>query len=262
MVLRGCSFDDALKEAQELGYAESDPTLDINGMDSAHKLAILVYLALGKYIPVTNIYTEGITRISHEDIQYADDLGLCIKLLAIAKNTNNAIEARVHPTLIAKDHPLASINGIYNALYIDAEPQGNLLLSGEGAGQMAAASGVFSDLINLVSSHKESRPLSNLHREAKNLRVKKIDQVETKFYIRLNVKDKPGSLSTITGVLGRHGISINSVTQKAHNKTQFVPVVLLTDYTSEKKMKQSLVQIQRMSMIKSKPVAIRQEKLW
>jgi len=262
MTQNNCSFTQALKDAQEKGFAESNPTLDINGMDSAHKLAILIYLAFGKSIRVKDIYREGITHISHDDIEYATSLGLTIKLLAIAKKENKKIEARVHPTLISKDHPLASVNSIYNAVYMNTDPLGSTLLSGEGAGQMAAASGVVSDLINFASRGHSSALPSNLHGEASGLTIQKIDQIKTKFYIRFMVRDKPGVLSVITGILGKHNIGINSVTQNAHNPASTVPVIMLTDYTSEKALRLALNKIQKLPLIKSKPVAIRMEKLW
>ncbi|OGX39655.1 MAG: hypothetical protein A3G91_02600 [Omnitrophica WOR_2 bacterium RIFCSPLOWO2_12_FULL_50_9] len=256
------SFSKALQLAQEKGFAESNPTLDINGMDSAHKLAILAYLTFGKFVKLSDIYTEGITHISHDDIEYAESLNLAIKLLGIAKRGEETIEARVHPTLISKDHPLASISGIYNAIYLHAKPLGDVLLSGEGAGQMAAASGVISDLVNLASRGKDSNLLCNLYSEAPHLKVRKIDQIKTKFYIRFMAVDKPGVLSKIAGILGRHGIGINSVNQRAHNPTSAVPVVMLTNYTTEKMMRLALQKIQKLSIVKSKPVAIRMEKLW
>jgi homoserine dehydrogenase len=255
-------FSKALQLAQQKGFAESNPTLDINGMDSAHKLAILAYLTFGKFVKLSDIYTEGIAHISHDDIEYAESLNLAIKLLGIAKRGEETIEARVHPTLISKDHPLASINGIYNAIYLHAKPMGDVLLSGEGAGQMSAASGVISDLVNLASRGKDSNLLCNLYSEAPHLKVRKIDQIKTKFYIRFMAVDKPGVLSKIAGILGRHGIGINSVNQRAHNPTSAVPVVMLTNYTTEKMMRLALEKIQKLSIVKSKPVAIRMEKLW
>ena len=259
MTKKDYTFAQALTEAQKRGYAESDPTLDINGMDSTHKLAILVNLAFGKNVRVKDIYTEGITQISHQDIENAEQLNLCIKLLAIAKKVDNEIEARVHPTLIAKDHPLAAINGIYNAITLKANPMGNILLSGEGAGQMAAASGVISDLINLTAQRDVK---SFVGVKDSLLKMRRIDQIKTKFYIRFMATDKPGVLSKITGILGQHGISINSVTQKVHNTSATIPVIMLTDYTSEKELRASLNQIHKLSIVKSKPVAIRMEKLW
>ena len=256
------SFTKALKLAQGKGFAESNPTLDINGMDSTHKLAILAYLAFGKFVKVSDIYTEGITHISHDDIAYAESLNLTIKLLAIAKRYENIVEARVHPTLIPKVHPLASISGIHNAFYLNANPLGDVLLSGEGAGQMAAASGVVSDLLNLASRGADANLLCNLYSEAPNFRIRKIDQIKTRFYIRFMATDKPGVLGKITSVLGRYGIGLNSVTQPAHTAAWAVPVVMLTDYTLEKNLRLALKKIWELPIVKSKPVAIRMEKLW
>ena len=255
------SFGQALLEAQKKGYAESNPTLDIKGMDSTHKLAILIYLAFGKFINVKDIYTEGITQISHDDIEYAQSLGLTVKLLGIAKKVKNKVEARVHPTLIAQDHPLASISSIYNALYLKVRPMGDVLLSGEGAGQLAAASGVLSDLIHLASQEGDTDLLSNIYTEAKNVGVRKMDQVRTKYYLRFMVSDKPGTLSKLSGILGRYGIGINSVSQKAHYGKSTVPVIILTDFAPERNFRLALQKIYQLSIVKSKPVAIRMENL-
>jgi homoserine dehydrogenase len=254
------SFDEALKQAQANGFAEADPTLDINGMDSAHKLVVLIGQAFGKFISVKDVYVEGITSISHDDIEHAESLGLTIKLLTIAKKTGKSIEARVHPTLIPKTHPLASINGVYNAAYLESFPMGKVMITGEGAGKMAAASGVISDLMNLATRPEGQRLLCNVHEEHEKLNIRTIDNIESKFYIRLMAIDKPGVLAKITGVLGKFSIGINSVTQKVHNAAQAVPVIMLTDYTTEKKLRAALNRIEKLSVIKSKPVAIRMEK--
>ncbi len=261
MTKKDCTFHLALKEAQKRGYAEKNPTLDINGMDSTHKLAILIHLAFGYPISIDEIYTEGITHISHDDIEYAESLNLSIKLLGIAKNINNTIEARVHPTLIAKDHPLASIRGIYNALYLHMDPLGNILLSGQGAGQMSAASGVISDLVNLASNEGYTQLLFNPTKRLGRMKVRPIDAIQTKFYIRFMAIDKPGVLAKITGILGQYNIGINSVTQKAHNRLSIVPVIMLTDYVTEMNLRLALNEIEKLSVIKGKPVAIRMEKL-
>lgn len=263
MTQKDCTFTQALEEAQKNGFAESNPTLDISGMDSAHKLTILVSLTLGRFIKLSDVHTEGITHISHDDIEHAESLNLTIKLLAIAKRVNKEIEARVHPTLISKEHPLASVNGIFNGIFIDADPLGDILLSGQGAGQMAAASGVISDLINFASRErcKASNYLANLHQESATTVVKSIDEVQSKFYIRFMAMDKPGVLSQITGILGQHTIGINSVTQKAHNKVTAVPVIMLTDYAPEKMVRLALDEIHKIGIVKSKPVVIRMENL-
>ncbi|MFP4472707.1 MAG: homoserine dehydrogenase [Candidatus Omnitrophota bacterium] len=257
------SFENAVKKAQANGFAETDPTLDINGMDAAYKLAILTYLAFGKFVTPKSIHTEGITHISHQDIQFAEELGLTIKLLAIAKNAPDGIEARVHPTLIQQDHPLAAINGVLNAALLEADPLGEILLSGEGAGQYAAASGVMSDLINLISRHDgdPQNYIGNFYHEAPDRIQKKIDSISTKFYLRIMAEDKPGVLSKISGILARYGISISSVSQKAQGTSGAIPVVMLTETATEKKVRQALDRIHKLPVVKKRPVAIRIENL-
>ena len=263
MTQRDYSFQQAVAEAQQNGFAERDPTLDINGMDSAHKLAILTYLAFGKFVNVKDIYTEGITHINQDDIEHAETLGLAIKLLAIAKRINNEIEIRVHPTLISKEHPLASLNGVLNGVFIDTDPLGSILLSGKGAGQMIAASGVISDLINLASRYgtKASQTLINLYQENPEITIRKIDDISSKYYIRFMATDKPGTLAQITGILGNHNIGINSITQKAHNKVVAVPVIMLTESAPERLVRLALEEIYKLGIVKVKPVAIRMENL-
>lgn len=264
MTQKDLTFGHALEAAQARGFAESNPTLDINGMDSASKLAILVSLTMGKFINAQQVYTEGITQISHHDIEHAESLGLAIKLLAIAKKTHHEIEARVHPTLISKRHPLADVNGIFNAMFINASPMGDILLSGEGAGQMTAASGVISDLLQLASriGCPADQYLANIYREAPETKIKKIDEVSTRFYIRFMAPDKVGVLSKITGILSKHKISINSVTQKAHDHwASALPVIMLTDSAPEKMVRIALNKIHKQGIVKSRPVAIRMEEL-
>ncbi|HOW36331.1 MAG TPA: homoserine dehydrogenase [Candidatus Omnitrophota bacterium] len=263
MAKSNCSFKYALQEAQKRGFAESNPTLDINGMDPAHKLAILVFLAFGKFVPVKNIFVEGIENISHADIEHAQSLQLVIKLLAIAKRVHNELEVRVHPTLIPKDHPLASVGGVFNAIFLNADPLGDVLLYGQGAGQMAAASGVVSDLINLAARHNAGSPVrvADLSKEISAIKLRKMDEIETKFYIRFMAIDKPGVLSKISGILGKYGISIASVTQKMRKRSSAVPVIILTHHAREKMLRLALEKITKLSIIKDYPVAIRMEKL-
>lgn len=262
MTHKSCSFETALKEAQRLGYAESNPALDINGADTAHKLAILAYFTFGKMIPVKEIYTEGISRISHDDIEYAESMDLTIKLLAVAKKNGKEVEARVHPTLISKDHPLAAINGVNNAVVMNSDLMGQILFSGRGAGQEPAASGVISDLVNYATKSRDVRPLCNLKENDASLKVRKIDEVSTKFYIRFMAMDKAGVLSKISGILGGYGIGIHAVTQKGNvGRSQVVPLIILTDTTTEGGLRKALNDIQKLSVIKDKPVAIRIESL-
>ncbi len=262
MAKSDCTFAHALEEAQRRGFAESNPTLDISGMDSAHKLAILVFLSIGKFVKLSDIYVEGIENISSADIEHAQSLNRVIKLLAIAKRVNNALEVRVHPTLIHKNHPLASVNGIFNAIFLNTDPVGDILLYGQGAGQMTAAAGVVSDLINLASkSEGESKARSaTLSKEISTIKLRKIDQIETKFYIRFTVADQPGVLAKIAGILGKYGISIASVTQKERYRSN-VPIVMLTHYAKERMLRLALDNIKRLSIVKSEPVAIRMERL-
>jgi homoserine dehydrogenase len=264
MTQKDLNFGQALAAAQAKGFAESNPTLDINGMDSANKLAILVSLTMGKFINAEKVYTEGITQISHHDIEHAESLDLTIKLLAIAKKANHEIEARVHPTLISKKHALADVNGIENALFVNASPMGDVLLCGDGAGQMTAASGVISDLFQLASrvGCPADQYLANIYREAPETKIRKIDDISTRFYIRFMAPDKIGVLSKITGILSKHKISINSVTQKAHdNWASALPVIMLTDMAQEKMVRIALNKIHKLGIVKSKPVAIRMEEL-
>ncbi len=264
MTDKNLNFGQALADAQAKGFAESNPTLDISGGDSASKLAILVSLTMGKFISAQQIYTEGITNISHHDIDHAESLGLTIKLLAIAKKANHQIEARVHPTLISKEHPLAAVDGIFNALFVNCRPLGDVLLSGEGAGQKTAATGIISDLLHLSSRTgcPASQYLGNNYREAPKTVVKKIDDVSTRFYIRFMAADKVGVLSKITGILSRHKIGINSVTQKAHDTwAAALPVLILTDEAPEKMIRIALAKIYKLGILKAKPVAIRMEEL-
>ncbi len=263
MTKRKLTFQEALKEAQEKGYAESNPTLDINGMDTAHKLAVLVFLTQGKFVSVKDFHVEGINHISHDDIEFANNLNLEIRLLAIAKRIGNELDVRVHPTLIPKEHGLATVNGVDNAIFIDMDLVGDVFIEGKGAGQMTAASGVISDLINLGVRQDVQMPawIFNPTEEQQSINLRKIDQIETRFYIRFMVIDKPGVLSIITGVLGQHNISIASVTQKQENKGSTVPVVMLTHVANERSLRDALEQITQLAVVRSKPVAIRMEKL-
>jgi homoserine dehydrogenase len=264
MSVNKISFADAVKLAQEKGYAEADPSLDINGTDSAHKLAVLVQLAMGKFINVKkDVFTEGITHISQEDLLFADEMGLTIKLLAIVKKDAKTLEVRVHPTLISKNHPLASVKGVYNAVWLEADALGDVLLVGQGAGQMAAASGVFSDIINLGIDNRDADHvwIGNNPDEIETLTVKPMDEIKTEYYIRLMVTDRPGVLSRITGILGENGISIASVKQQSVSKKNAVPLIMLTHTAKESDVIRALDAIKSLKEVAAKPVAIRMEHL-
>ncbi|MFA5096552.1 MAG: homoserine dehydrogenase [Candidatus Omnitrophota bacterium] len=263
MSKNNCGFEDALKEARCRGFAEKDPTLDIEGMDSAHKLILLAYLGFGRFVTLKDVFIEGISRISLADINYAGELGFEVKLLAIAKKEADELEVRVHPTLIAREHLLASVDGVFNAIYVSSDLAGNLLFYGPGAGQSSAASAVVSDLIDLTQDIKAGlfRPTLNIVADKTVKRLRKADDFESRYYIRFIAVDKPGVLAKISGILAKFRISIASVTQKERSRAQLVPIVMLTHEAKEKDMHQALSIIDRMEAIKEKSVAIRMEEV-
>lgn len=257
---KAMSFNDALREAQKRGFAEKKPALDIDGFDSAHKLAVLTQIAFGKYVKAENIFVEGISRIALEDINYAREMGLVIKLLAIAKKENDELEVRVHPTLIPNDHPLANVDGVFNAIFVTADMVGDLLFYGQGAGQNPTASAVVSDLISLAENIYKECAFSpfNFSQTQHIRRMRKIDEIDTRFYIRFMALDKPGVLAKIAGILGKHGIGIASVSQKERRRARIVPVVIITDEAKERAMRLALERISKLAIIKE-AVAIRME---
>lgn len=253
-----CTFFEALSEAKKKGIAERNPSLDIKGFDSAHKLAILAFLAFGKYVPQKDIFVKGIEDISPLDIKFAKELGLVIKLLAIAKKINGKIlEVRVHPTMISKKHPLASVNGVFNAVYVMGDLVGDLMFSGRGAGQMPTTSAIISDLVDLA---RQKKALSSAEKGIIK-KVKRIDNIRSKYYIRFMVLDVPGVLSKISGVLARRKISIASVTQKERSRARVVPVIMLIHDARERDIRLALGEIDRLAIIKRKSVVIHREEL-
>lgn len=257
------SFEEALNEAKKKGFAEKDPTLDIEGIDSAHKLALLTYLAFGRLVNLSDIFIEGISRVSLADINYARELGLEIKLLAIAKKEGDDLEVRVHPTLIPRAHLLASVDGVFNAIYVSSDLAGDLLFYGPGAGQMSAASAVVSDLVDLAQDLKAGmfRPTLNTTVDRSIKRLRKIDDFESRYYIRFTALDKPGVLAKISGILAKYGISIASVTQKERRKAHVVPIVMVIHQAKEKDLRAALSTIDHLDAMKEKSVAIRIEEV-
>ncbi len=250
------SFDAALAQAQAKGYAEKNPRLDIEGIDSAHKLAILARLAFDAEVPFKAISTEGIKALSITDIEYARELGYVLKLLAIGKRVKGGLELRVHPTLLPLSHPLATVRGVYNAVYVRADQTGDLLFYGKGAGMMPTASAVISDIISIAQGGQPS----GFNRPAQAARVLPMDDLRSKYYLRFQVADKPGVLGRIAQTLGRHGISIMSVHQKESHDPRSVPVVILTYEASERDLKKALKEIDSKKDISRKTVLIRVEK--
>lgn len=264
MSARGAEFKDALAAAQRAGLAEPDPSLDIGGHDAAHKLCLLAALAFGVMLQPAQVHTEGITRITQDDIVYARELGYVTKLLAIAKEDRGVIEARVHPTLLPRDHVLASINDAYNAIYIDGVALGTTLYSGFGAGRMPSATAVLADIMEIARerraggagrAHALGHPVELIARA----RVKPMDDVVCEYYLRFMARDVPGVLGAIASVLGRSGISIASVIQKGRGEKKTVPVIMRTHSAPERSLVRALERIERTSMVDARPAFIRIE---
>jgi homoserine dehydrogenase len=262
MASQNMSFSAALKEAQARGFAESDPTLDIEGMDSAHKLAVLTYLCFGKFIPLERIYVEGVSRITQSDISYAAELGYRFKLLAIAKREKEELEVRVHPTMIPRAHLLASVDGVNNAIYVSSDLAGDLLFYGPGAGQLAAASGVVSDLVDLTQDIKAGmfRPTINIIEDPAVKKLRASDDFVSRYYLRFQALDKPGVLAKIAGILATCDISIASVSQKERRSRHEVPVVMTLHESREKNMRAALKAMEKLDVVKDL-LAVRIEEL-
>ncbi|MFI5304216.1 MAG: homoserine dehydrogenase [Nitrospiria bacterium] len=265
------SFETVLAEAQRLGYAEADPTFDIQGIDSAHKLSILVAIAYGTPVNFKDIYIEGINQITPLDIEYAREFGFRIKLLGIAKRRGEEIEARVHPTMVPENEMIASVNGVFNAIYLVGNAVGQSMYYGRGAGDMPTGSAVVSDLIDIARnllqvSSTDQKPdrtrvplVSYLPEERKPIRIKSIDEIESLHYIRFMVLDNPGVLSHISGILGEHQISISAVIQKGRLAGETVPVVMMTHRCLGRNIRLALEKIDEHPYVSEKPLLIRVE---
>ena len=265
MTDEGRNFKEVLKEAQEKGYAEADPTFDIEGIDAAHKLAILIRLAFGTPIRFEEIFIGGISEITPLDIQFSQEFGYRVKLLAITKIDQGKIEARVHPTLIPERHLLSTVEGVFNAIYIKGDAIGPTLFYGQGAGQMPTGSAVVSDLVefgrNLLvqATGRRVPPLSFQESAIEKISLKKIEDVVMPFYMRFSALDRPGVLSKISGILGRNDISIASVIQKGRQVNGAVPIVMMTHEAKEKNVHRALREIDQLGVILGKTIFIRVE---
>ena len=254
-------FREALAQAQAAGYAEADPTFDVEGIDSAHKLAILVNLAYGTPVNFKEVYTEGITTLTPLDINYALEFGMTVKLLGIAKFRDGEVEARVHPTMIPQTSTLARVDGVYNAIHLVGDAVGDIVLYGQGAGSLPTASAVISDVMAIARNLNKKAPgrvpptSFQLDRRIP-LRIRPIDELTSRYYLRFMVPDRPGVLSQISGVLGSHEISIASVLQRERQKDQTVPVVIMTHRASERSIQTALRDINRMASIISEPTTL------
>lgn len=266
MTQEGADFADVLAAAQELGYAEPDPTFDIEGVDTAHKLAILISLCFGTRIGFNSIYTEGISRISGLDVKFASEFGYRIKLLAIGKLTDGQVEARVHPTMIPLHNPLAEVNGVFNAIRLSGDFVGPVMFYGRGAGQNPTASAIVGDLIGLSRSMlagagRRMAPLGLMDDRIITLPLKPMSEISSKYMLRFSALDKPGVLAAIAGSLGKHGISIESMVQTAHqvDDTSPVPIVIMTHEAREGAVQDALAEIDRFDVISQKTSFIRIE---
>jgi len=248
MTIDGISFDEALKEAQEKGYAEADPTSDVDGYDAVYKLAIMSSLSFGTKVDQTCIYREGIRNISTTDIEYAKKFGYIIKLLAIAKEKNNKLELRVHPTLVPSSHPMANVNDAFNAILIKGNAVGELMLYGRGAGDLPTGSAVVGDIISILRNNVKPSDVRDLNDKADFKEVKKSEENESEFYIRLNVKDKAGVLGDTAAIFGKNNVSIISITQDVKQKDD-VPLAFITHKSVEKNIRNSLEKIKQLENV-------------
>jgi homoserine dehydrogenase len=264
MTDEGKSFESVLKEAQKLGFAEADPTFDIDGVDTAHKLAIILSLAYGKRVKLEDIHREGITGISQRDIEFARELGYRIKLLAIATQREDYIEARIHPTMIPLNHLLANVNGNFNAFHVVGDAAGSVFLYGQGAGMMPTASAVVGDIVdisrNVLMGISGRVPARSIREYVINdIELMSFNDIVTNYYFRFAALDRPGVLSRIAGILGENNISIAAVIQKGRQKAGTVPIVMTTHKSKENDVQKAIREIDRMEIIHGKTVVIRIE---
>jgi len=260
MTEEGISLGDALKEAQINGFAEKDPSLDLDGIDSAHKLVLLSSLAFGGWADLNKVSVEGINKLSAEDITYTSGLGFTIKLLAIGKQTDAGADLRVHPTLVSHKHLLSSVNGVFNAVYVKGNYGEQQIFQGKGAGEGPTASAVAADLMeaggNILSGDYTVPGRISV---GTNLKLAPIGKIACRHYIRIPAVDQPGVLAKIANILGARKISIASVIQSGRRKRGIVPVILMTHKAGEEEMGKALKLINQLAAVKSKPVRIRVE---
>jgi len=260
----GDDFADVLKDAQQQGYAEADPTFDVEGVDTAHKLALLISLCFGTRIDFDQIYTEGISKVTSLDIEYAKDFGYKLKLLAIGKRNGELIEARVHPTMIPEDYPLAAINGVFNSIRLVGDFSGPVMLSGYGAGMDATASAVMGDVLSIARDLQTEcgtryPALGCPQAKLAQYPIMPMEQIVSSYYMRCTVKDQPGVLSQISGILGKYNISIESMVQPHRHKVGAVPIVFMTHEAKEKDVTAALHEIDQLDVIQEETLLIRIE---
>jgi homoserine dehydrogenase len=261
MKLEGTDFAPTLADAQRLGYAEADPGLDIDGYDSMHKVGILASLSHGFWVRPEEIYVEGIRNISRVDIEFAGKLGYTIKLLGVIKGSGKAVQASVYPALVPNAHVLASVNHVFNAVFVRGDVVGDTLFYGRGAGKDATASAVLSDIADAVLDKTHGTPgrVPPFVPHDRHGKVLSIDEVISRYYVRLNVVDKPGTMAKITAVLAELKIGISSIIQPEGHEGESVPLILMCHEAPNAAMKKALARIAKLPVVKSPPVMIRVE---
>ena len=264
----GRAFEDVLAEAQALGYAEADPTFDVEGIDAAHKLTILASIAYGVPLQFEKAYTEGISRVTAEDVEQADNLGYIIKHLGISKRTGDGLELRVHPTLIPKERLLASVHGVKNAIAVMGDAVGPTLYYGAGAGDEPTASAVVADLLDVArdisTEHRYRTPylaFCGVTDDCDELPIMPMEDITTAYYLRLLAVDRPGVLARVATILSEEGISIEALIQKEATEGELVPIILLTHRTLEKHMNEAIRRIESLADIAGSVTRIRVESL-
>ena len=255
----GASYDEVLKQAQDLGYAERNPEADVEGYDACRKIAILSSLAFGRQVKFEDVFTEGITKITAKDMRYANEMGCSIKLLGIAMNTETGIEVKVHPTMIPENHPLAAVNDSFNAVFVHGDAVGDVMFYGRGAGEFPTASAVVGDVIDVVRDtqyHCTGRISCTCYRTTP---VKNFKNVKNKFFLRMQVENKPGVLASIAMVFGVHKVSITKVMQKEQcENADVAELVIVTEAVKESQMLDSLEHLKDMETIREVSSVIRE----
>ncbi|ERL52214.1 homoserine dehydrogenase [Halomonas huangheensis] len=264
----GRAFEDVLAEAQALGYAEADPTFDVEGIDAAHKLTILASIAYGVPLQFEKAYTEGISRVTAEDVEQADNLGYIIKHLGISKRTDSGLELRVHPTLIPKERLLASVHGVKNAIAVLGDAVGPTLYYGAGAGAEPTASAVVADLLDVArdisTEHRYRTPylaFGGIKENGVSLPIMPMEDITTAYYLRLLAVDRPGVLARVATILSEEGISIEALIQKEATEGELVPIILMTHRTLERNMNEAIRRIESLADIAGSVTRIRVESL-
>ena len=250
------NFEDALSLAKQLGYAEADPTADIEGLDAGRKMAIMASLAFHTPVTFSDVYTEGITRIKARDINYAEEFGHVVKLMGVAKNDGEGIEVRVHPLLVPKGHPLAAVSGPFNAVFVHGDAVDDVMFYGRGAGDLPTGSAILGDVFEIARGIAEGRTGSATDMCYRQLPVRTIDEVISRYYLRMEVEDKPGVLATIASVLGNNAVSIEQMVQKAKVGSH-AELVVITDRVRERHMRDAMLTFAGLSVVKADTMLIR-----